>query len=221
MNKNRIVFDTETTGLNVYMDEILDIAIIDGDGDILLNARYKPTKNDEWPEAEAINGISPADVAGCPSIEADADEIRAIFRKADEIVGYNVDFDLAMLAGAGIDLPEGVETVDTMKLYAAANGEWSDDRKAFRWKKLTDAADAIGHIWTGDAHGALADARATLAVQDWIESADGAAALASVAERFAAYSARLVDHFCAENSKLTSVIDELEETIEDLKKAKA
>lgn len=36
--------------------------------------------------------------------------------------------------------------------------------------KLTDAADHIGYEWTGRAHGSLADALATLAVQEWLES---------------------------------------------------
>ena len=33
-----------------------------------------------------------------------------------------------------------------------------------------DAADHIGYEWTGRAHGSLADALATLAVQEWLES---------------------------------------------------
>lgn len=33
----------------------------------------------------------------------------------------------------------------------------------------TDAADHIGYEWTGRAHGSLADALATLAVQRWLE----------------------------------------------------
>lgn len=34
---------------------------------------------------------------------------------------------------------------------------------------LVDAADHIGYEWTGRAHGSLADALATLAVQRWLE----------------------------------------------------
>ena len=34
---------------------------------------------------------------------------------------------------------------------------------------LLDAADHIGYEWTGRAHGSLADALATLAVQRWLE----------------------------------------------------
>lgn len=35
--------------------------------------------------------------------------------------------------------------------------------------ELVDAADHIGYEWTGRAHGSLADALATLAVQRWLE----------------------------------------------------
>lgn len=35
--------------------------------------------------------------------------------------------------------------------------------------RLVDAADHIGYEWTGRAHGSLADALATLAVQRWLE----------------------------------------------------
>lgn len=35
--------------------------------------------------------------------------------------------------------------------------------------KLVDAAGHIGYEWTGRAHGSLADALATLAVQRWLE----------------------------------------------------
>lgn len=38
------------------------------------------------------------------------------------------------------------------------------------WCKLTIAADEVGHVWTGAAHGAVADALATLAVQNHIDS---------------------------------------------------
>lgn len=40
----RIIFDTETTGLNPRRDEILDIAIIDGGGNTLHVGRYKPSR---------------------------------------------------------------------------------------------------------------------------------------------------------------------------------
>lgn len=50
----------------------------------------------------------------------------------------------------------------------------TDTMNEFTWfmgrrYKLVDAADHIGYEWTGRAHGSLADALATLAVQRWLE----------------------------------------------------
>lgn len=55
-----------------------------------------------WPEAATVNGIWPEDVADCPPINRDADLTKRIIENADEIVGYNVEFDLGFLAALGI-----------------------------------------------------------------------------------------------------------------------
>ena len=52
-------------------------------------------------------------------------------------------------------------------------GDWDDYHEDWRWWRLTEAADAIGYEWTGAAHGSLADALATLAVQKWVERERG------------------------------------------------
>lgn len=55
---------------------------------------------------------------------------------------------------------EDARITDTMNLF-----KWFMGRRY----KLVDAADHIGYEWTGRAHGSLADALATLAVQRWLE----------------------------------------------------
>lgn len=79
---------------------------------------------------------------------------------ADEIIGYNVGFDLGFLSAVGVRPREDARITDTMKLFT-----WFMGRRY----KLVDAADHIGYEWTGRAHGSLADALATLAVQRWLE----------------------------------------------------
>lgn len=168
----RIIFDTETTGLNPRRDEILDIAIIDGDGDTLHTGLYKPSRATSWPEAAAVNGIWPEDVADCPPINRDVDLIKGIIENSDEIVGYNVGFDLGFLAALGIKPRADAVIIDTMIGYAPVHGDWNDYYEDFTWCKLTVAAREIGYKWTGAAHGALADALATRAVQEWLEALD-------------------------------------------------
>lgn len=61
---------------------------------------------------------------------------------------------------SGVRPREDARITDTMKEFT-----WFMGRRY----KLVDAADHIGYEWTGRAHGSLADALATLAVQRWLE----------------------------------------------------
>lgn len=131
-----------------------------GDGSVLLDERFRPTVKTEWPHASAVNGIYPEDVADLPTIETAIPRLREIFAGADEIIGYNVGFDLGFLSAVGVRPREDAIITDTMKLFT-----WFMGRRY----KLVDAADHIGYEWTGRAHGSLADALATLAVQRWLE----------------------------------------------------
>ena len=54
----KLIFDTETTGLDPMRDEILQLSIIDENEDVLFNDYLKPTRKTEWPDAERINHIS-------------------------------------------------------------------------------------------------------------------------------------------------------------------
>ena len=95
-----------------------------------------------------------------PTIETAIPRLREIFAGADEIIGYNVGFDLGFLSAVGVRPREDARITDTMNEFT-----WFMGRRY----KLVDAADHIGYEWTGRAHGSLADARATLAVQRWLE----------------------------------------------------
>ena len=161
---NSICFDTETTGLHPTggaPDEILTISIVGRDGSVLLDEKFRPTVKIKWPHASAINGIYPEDVAALPTIETAIPRLRKLFAGADEVIGYNVGFDLGFLSAVGVRPREDAIITDTMFLFKQLMG---------RRYKLTDAANHIGYVWTGRAHGSLADALATLAVQEWLES---------------------------------------------------
>ena len=95
-----------------------------------------------------------------PPIETAIPRLREIFAGADEIIGYNVGFDLGFLSAVGVRPREDARITDTMNEFT-----WFMGRRY----KLVDAADHIGYEWTGRAHGSLADALATLAVQRWLE----------------------------------------------------
>lgn len=161
----RIIIDTETTGLNPEQDEILQLAIIDADtGAILYNQYHRPLHHDEWPEAQAVNGISPEYVSGCEPITKDLchSKIQPILSATDEIIGYNTWYDLEMLDSAGYTTDATSKQIrDAMKMYAAYHGEWSETHGGYKYKSLIFAAQDLGYVWEGAAHDALGDCLAT------------------------------------------------------------
>ena len=51
--------DTETTGLEPGKDEILQVSVVNGNGDVLFDSLVKPTHRKRWPKAAEVNGITP------------------------------------------------------------------------------------------------------------------------------------------------------------------
>ncbi len=167
-----IVIDTETTGLDMFEDELLQVSIIDTDGNVVFDSYIKPIRHSEWYEAQAVNNISPAMVADAPSIYEKAAEINAIISQADLVIGYNVGFDLMMLANSGVISTKGVKSYDVMEQFAEIYGEWSEWHQNYKWQKLTKAAEYFGYDWgrqKGKAHNSLADCFATLFVKEKTE----------------------------------------------------
>ena len=170
----RIALDTETTGLHPgdgKGDEILTLSIVDGrDGHVLYDGKFRPRWNESWEDATGVNGIRPADVKDSPTIESDLPKIREIVGSSDEIVAYNAKSDLRFLKCVGVEPKEGAVVTDAMTGYAAFAKIPRADGRGYRNVRLTEAAEAVGHRWTGAAHGSLADARAALAVQDFLDA---------------------------------------------------
>ena len=159
-----IVFDTETTGLNAwdFNDEILQISIIDGEGNILLNSYVKPCLHESWDNATQINGITPEMVRDAPRPEDLIPVVKGIFASADTLIAYNIDFDLGFLDQWEICPAEGQKVIDVMEEFAEVYGEYNEYYGNYKWQKLTTAADYYGYRY--DAHDSLEDVRATLYV---------------------------------------------------------
>ena len=88
-NKTKtICFDLETTGVNNELDEVLEITILDGNFNILLNTYVKPIFTTSWKNAEAVHHISYDMVKNKPTLQQLAPLIKGIFDNADVIVGY-------------------------------------------------------------------------------------------------------------------------------------
>ena len=162
MDYRYIVIDTETTGLDPIVDELLQVSIIDNNGNTLFDEFVKPLLTTRWDEAMAVNGITPVMVSNKPSILEFKQELINIINSADKIVGYNTQFDLDFLSSVGIE-NEKAEVVDVMQDFAEVYGEWNDNDNCYKFHNLTTCAFYYGYDWNNDkAHNSLSDCRATL-----------------------------------------------------------
>lgn len=159
MNNKFFCFDTETTGV-AWNDEILSLAIVDQDYYVLFNKRFKPVRKIEWPNAQAVHGISPEDVKDCLPILAYKKEIIDIFSNYNLVIGYNVGFDFRMLEhDLGIDFTIGCIVKDVMLDFARIYGE-KGKYGSYKWQKLVTCAKYYNYQF--NAHDALEDVKATI-----------------------------------------------------------
>jgi len=93
-----VIFDCETTGTDRLTDQVIELCVQLGLGDDAPSRtwRIKPTAPIH-PGAQAVHGITLADLEACPRFGDVADDIAAVFADTDVIVGYNIAFDIDML----------------------------------------------------------------------------------------------------------------------------
>ncbi len=163
LDRNLIFFDIESTGLNVLRDRIVQLALIryHADGSPFTEKEYLINPGIPIsPEAMAVHGITPEDVAGKPSFADLADEIFAFIGDSD-LAGYNSNrFDVPLLmeefARAGIDFDiDNRRTLDVQRIFYKMEPRTLSAAYTFYCDKTME-----------NAHDALADVRATVAVLD-------------------------------------------------------
>lgn len=160
------ILDTETTGLD-NQAEIVEISIIDQQGQVVLDTLVKPLKPIPA-DATAIHGITNDMVATAPSwADIHADVCRIVGSKP--LVIYNADYDMRLMAQTAAQY--GLQSVVAeagvhcaMLTYAEFHGDWNDYKGSYRWQRLTNAAKQQGVVIDGVAHRALADVKMTLGV---------------------------------------------------------
>ena len=101
--KYKAVFiDFETTGTK-KTDEILQVAICDEDGNLLMNEYCCPQRTDHWTMAQRVHHISPEQVKSCCPFSAFAGRVEEILSDAQLVMAYNDVFEKTHLAANGID----------------------------------------------------------------------------------------------------------------------
>ena len=93
-----ITFDAETTGINPKKDQIIELCLQIGfDKNIEVKTwRIKPSVPIS-PSAQKVHGISLKDLEGCDDFKTSSTQFLDYFKKAEVIIGYNVEFDISFL----------------------------------------------------------------------------------------------------------------------------
>lgn len=163
-----VIFALETTTddfKDLTGDEIVQIAIIDQDGNVLLDTYVKPVE--KIPNSQ-YHGITDAMVADAPGFPDIYEQVKAALG-GKVVVGYNnIGYDDRILAEVytrhKLDPIRFDAEADIMKRFAAFYGEWNDYFGDYRFQKLSTAMAYFKQQWDGKEHVAVNDCKATLKV---------------------------------------------------------
>ncbi|WP_202212041.1 3'-5' exonuclease [Aeromonas caviae] len=163
LNHEPLFLDTETTGLDDEA-QIVELAITDKVGNVLIETRLRPTVQIA-PEAEAIHNISIRDLAECPTWPDVSAQVRQLLASRPLVI-FNADFDTRLLHQTATAFGEDTSWISKLEthcaMYLAADVFGSTNK--YGSISLANAVNAAGVVWKGDAHGAVADTLATVDV---------------------------------------------------------
>jgi DNA polymerase III subunit epsilon len=161
-----VILDTETTGLN-NTAEIVEISLIDSQGNVLLDTLVKPKRKMRSDnKAVAIHGITNEMLENAPKWDAIHDTFCNLI-KGKRVVIYNAKYDVRLLEQTadkyGLTIPE-FEPECVMMIYGAWEGTKNQYDAGYKWHKLDDAVRTLGVKVQGKPHRALTDCLMTLGV---------------------------------------------------------
>lgn len=160
---NFVVLDTETTGLDISVAEIVEIAIINHAGEPLLDTLIRPTLPIPA-EVMRIHGITDGMVQEAPPFSEIFPRIAELLKDKIAVV-YNADYDMTILEdlaehhGFGFWESKSWCLMQNYANFKKTPGRYGD----YKWHKLSDAC-AQQRVMIGTAHRALGDAQAAYAL---------------------------------------------------------
>lgn len=181
LEKDFVILDTETTGLYPERgDQAITIGVVSKAGEILLDARLKPTIRISY-DAEARHGYSNEVVAGWPTLADIYPQVEQAL-KGRIVVSYCANgYDLKIIRSTcqAHEQPE-IHFADFYELlppFADFYGEWNDYHGNYRWQKLGTAASYFkvdtSSLAAGREHDAVTDCLIALEVLRGMAGASG------------------------------------------------
>jgi len=158
---NALILDTETTGLDDSA-EIVEIAIVDARGTFEFSSLVKPVG--PIPEAaSSVHGIFAEHLIHAPTW-AEVDNIVFHICSPRQVLAYNAEYDARLIRQSA-----------ALHQLNSPPYKWGCLMKAYqefcglvRWPKLSVAVEEIGYQFEGNAHRAMADAKAARAVLHYL-----------------------------------------------------
>lgn len=187
-NNENLVIDTETTGLT-YADEIIEIAVLNTSGSVLLHTLVKPSRPIPAAATE-INNITDEMVANSPTWAEVYPRLMEVLG-GKKWIGWKSEFDARLITqscqinGLYDDLPPALllaeyerihgSQIDAKHIYSEWYGEPDREKGGFVRQHLAAAARQMG-VNHDKAHRAIADCYAVIGVlqraSTWVDSED-------------------------------------------------
>jgi DNA polymerase-3 subunit epsilon len=172
--KRFLILDTETSGIRSGFHEIVQIGVLDSEGNVLMDTLVQPVSPErvlDWSRggkrAVDVHGITPQMLENAPTFPAVYDPFCALL-KGRQVVVYNADFDRRMIEGDclrhRLDKPAVKKYHCTMKQYAQWYGMGSSYGGGPRWQSLEAACRQLQIQLPERAHSAIGDCLRTLEV---------------------------------------------------------
>jgi DNA polymerase-3 subunit epsilon len=151
-----LIWDTETTGLKqtgsnlMSLDEIIQIGIIDPQGNIVFESLINPVKRRISQEAKTIHGIDLRKLKDAPTFQEIIPKLREILN-GKLVIAYNIDFESRMLTQTAAKYLKIFGKVEDMEFhmqcamteYSKFIGEWSDYHEDYKFQKLPGATHNV------------------------------------------------------------------------------
>jgi DNA polymerase-3 subunit epsilon len=158
MDLSPVFVDTETTGFS-NTDMVIEIAVLDTDGSVLLDTLVK-SPEPVPASASAVHGITDITLLGALHWTEVWPQVKGVLE--GRLAGfYNAAFDLRLLRQTcGLNGIKWVEPYEdyfcVMELFAQYYGEWNTGKNSYRWKSL-DFAGKYFKLPEPNAHRAKED----------------------------------------------------------------